>query len=47
MAECIKAYMEETQRGTPIDVLVLDHRMPKMDSMEVAGVCLPRTRARG
>jgi CheY-like chemotaxis protein len=34
--ECLKVYMAEVQKGAFFDVVVLDHRMPKMDGMEVA-----------
>lgn len=34
--ECLKVYMAEMQKGGTFDVVVLDHRMPKMDGMEVA-----------
>jgi CheY-like chemotaxis protein len=33
---CLKAYVAEMQKGVHFDVVVLDHRMPKMDGMEVA-----------
>jgi DNA-binding NtrC family response regulator len=35
--ECLNAYMAELRKqAQPFDAVVLDHRMPKMDGMEVA-----------
>lgn len=35
--ECLNVYMAELQnRAPPFDAVVLDHRMPKMNGMEVA-----------
>jgi CheY-like chemotaxis protein len=35
--ECLNAYMAELRKNAPpFDAVVLDHRMPKMDGMEVA-----------
>ncbi len=34
--QCLRIYMVEIQKNAHFDAVVLDHRMPKMDGMEVA-----------
>lgn len=34
--ECLRVYMAEMHKNAPFDAVVLDHRMPKMDGLEVA-----------
>ncbi|MEW6605228.1 MAG: response regulator [Thermoproteota archaeon] len=34
--QCLRIYLAEMQNNTHFDAVVLDHRMPKMDGVEVA-----------